>query len=331
MGKKRGFAGQLTIKDMFNFSGQFKKRQKTDGDDIALTLTSTHTLASETHSGPFETTLSTPSTDSHFAVISANELAMEVAESIHVLEHIASEASKLAASSSTTSKDVDALRSRFNSIIRPHSVSILRPPLVSQPSLTSSSIRSCLQLALAKPIQKDDPTIHVTTKSTTARELFELSPQQAAWSLHGMCSGYASKSGPIAPAELRGPYGCWISQARTHLHGGHCQMIPWLEAGGPRSNVRLAGGLKNLAKKRQPQTLHRLSVRAWKPLSEVRLILEDTASAGTPGFEVSHLCHQPGCFNPDHLVIERKARNNLRNECAKSGRCICCQQPSCLV
>lgn len=31
--------------------------------------------------------------------------------------------------------------------------------------------------------------------------------------------------------------------------------------------------------------------------------------------QVSHLCHNPGCFNPDHLVIEPEALNKIRNEC----------------
>jgi Zinc-binding loop region of homing endonuclease len=331
VGKKRLLVGQLLIKDMLQAGVASKKQKKLAENDIVSTnpLSAPLNLTATSLTPHFDVS-PTSATDSHLAAANATKLATEVAESIRILESIAAEASKLAVSSSVSSKDVDALRSKFNSIVRPHT-SISFGSIAGPTSLNPPITQSCLQLAMGKTIAKDDPTLTVVTKSTTARELFALTPKQAAWSLYGMCRGYSSKAGPIAPAELRGPYGCWISKARTHLHGGHCQMIPWLEASGPRSNVRLGGGLKNLALKRQPQTLHRLAVRAWKPLSEVRLILEDSASAGTPGFEVSHLCHQPDCFNPDHLTIERKARNNLRNECPKFGQCVCRQQPPCLI
>ena len=32
-------------------------------------------------------------------------------------------------------------------------------------------------------------------------------------------------------------------------------------------------------------------------------------------FQVSHLCHNPGCFNPAHLKVEESARNKARNSC----------------
>lgn len=31
--------------------------------------------------------------------------------------------------------------------------------------------------------------------------------------------------------------------------------------------------------------------------------------------EVSHLCHTPGCFNPEHVVVELRAENAARNSC----------------
>ena len=32
-------------------------------------------------------------------------------------------------------------------------------------------------------------------------------------------------------------------------------------------------------------------------------------------FQVSHLCHNGGCFNPDHLQVEETATNKARNSC----------------
>ncbi len=31
--------------------------------------------------------------------------------------------------------------------------------------------------------------------------------------------------------------------------------------------------------------------------------------------EASHLCHHPGCCNPEHLIIESRANNIKRNTC----------------
>ena len=35
---------------------------------------------------------------------------------------------------------------------------------------------------------------------------------------------------------------------------------------------------------------------------------------GSP-YQVSHLCHQPTCFNPEHLVVETREENLARNRC----------------
>jgi hypothetical protein len=38
-----------------------------------------------------------------------------------------------------------------------------------------------------------------------------------------------------------------------------------------------------------------------------------TKGGGT--FQVSHLCHNPGCFNPAHLLVEEQWLNKARNTC----------------
>jgi hypothetical protein len=38
-----------------------------------------------------------------------------------------------------------------------------------------------------------------------------------------------------------------------------------------------------------------------------------TKGAGT--LQVSHLCHNPGCFNPAHLLVEESWLNMARNSC----------------
>lgn len=42
------------------------------------------------------------------------------------------------------------------------------------------------------------------------------------------------------------------------------------------------------------------------------------------GEDVSHLCGNARCFNPDHLLIESKANNQRRKNCKVSVACPCC-------
>jgi len=46
--------------------------------------------------------------------------------------------------------------------------------------------------------------------------------------------------------------------------------------------------------------------------------------------EVSHLCHNPDCCNPLHLVIEARWKNWKRHYCGEEGSCDCGRQPPCV-
>ncbi|KAF1959980.1 hypothetical protein CC80DRAFT_533258 [Byssothecium circinans] len=39
--------------------------------------------------------------------------------------------------------------------------------------------------------------------------------------------------------------------------------------------------------------------------------------------EVSHVCHTFWCADPEHLIVEARARNSSRNECRRKGKCGC--------
>lgn len=56
--------------------------------------------------------------------------------------------------------------------------------------------------------------------------------------------------------------------------------------------------------------LHQLAVVAS---GNGQNLLRTSASNGTD--EVSHLCHNSGCFNPDHVVVESKELNRARWAC----------------
>jgi hypothetical protein len=46
--------------------------------------------------------------------------------------------------------------------------------------------------------------------------------------------------------------------------------------------------------------------------------------------QISHLCHNPDCCNPLHLVIEFRWKNVRRNYCGEKGVCDCGMQPPCI-
>jgi len=53
-------------------------------------------------------------------------------------------------------------------------------------------------------------------------------------------------------------------------------------------------------------------------------------------FHVSHLCHRPACFNPDHLCQEHREHNAVRNGCRafRDEDCLvsdCIHHPPCIV
>ena len=45
---------------------------------------------------------------------------------------------------------------------------------------------------------------------------------------------------------------------------------------------------------------------------------------------ISHLCHNSLCVNPDHLTLETQAINNERKMCKGSNHCAC-HTPPCLL
>lgn len=47
--------------------------------------------------------------------------------------------------------------------------------------------------------------------------------------------------------------------------------------------------------------------------------------------QVSHLCHNKDCVNPNHLIYEPQWKNLKRNFCGDSGKCDCGVKPSCLA
>ncbi len=58
-----------------------------------------------------------------------------------------------------------------------------------------------------------------------------------------------------------------------------------------------------------PQSGHRLAVVAHQTDNEVQSLLADD------GQHASHLCHEPLCIEPTHIVVESKIDNEARKMC----------------
>lgn len=47
--------------------------------------------------------------------------------------------------------------------------------------------------------------------------------------------------------------------------------------------------------------------------------------------DISHLCHNPKCINPQHLILEPHSINIDRIFCRRIKQCINCHLPYCLI
>jgi hypothetical protein len=111
---------------------------------------------------------------------------------------------------------------------------------------------------------------------------------------------------PVLPAKTNF-MGCWLSMGHQKINGGHIQVA-----------------LRGVVGRHSAQLLHRLAVRAWKPAEDMEKLLT------LQGYDVSHRCHKPNCFCPEHLVVETHQKNIARNACSRGlVRCAC--EPPCLL
>ena len=90
------------------------------------------------------------------------------------------------------------------------------------------------------------------------------------------------------------PYGCIIWQRKTQ------------SSGYPRTTVSIKHRMKSTS-----VLVHRL----------VYFICHPSDVNRAAGLEVSHLCHNKSCVNPDHLLLESRTLNRNRKKCNKWKCC----------
>jgi hypothetical protein len=97
--------------------------------------------------------------------------------------------------------------------------------------------------------------------------------------------------------------GCWFGQTAPSHRNGYVKIN--------LRNTRRQGGNSGFIGV-QPFA-HQLAV-----VASGRGYMLNAVAQPDHRFNVSHLCHNPGCFNPQHCVVEESSVNRLRNQCQAS-------------
>lgn len=159
-----------------------------------------------------------------------------------------------------------------------------------------------------RPIDQDDvlqsPIMMQEDWSTTKQELLEVSPEVARATISRLVEGYKDKSGSNYPKASINLSGCLLAQKPPNrAENGYVQIAPLSTGNRGTKGIRTA--------KPKPQNAHRLVVIGWKSAQDRRLLLEQ-------GFHASHLCHEPTCIKPEHIVVESRKDNESRKACKLS-------------
>ena len=105
--------------------------------------------------------------------------------------------------------------------------------------------------------------------------------------LRRLSGGYS----PYYKAKSTNAQGCWIA---NKMHNGHGYV-----------KLKVAGGGRREFYAHHLALIH---AGAWSDVFWVHC-----KDAGD--YEISHICHNTRCFNPEHLMAEPKAENLARNSC----------------
>jgi len=103
--------------------------------------------------------------------------------------------------------------------------------------------------------------------------------------------------------EVTESTGCWISSGTPAHENGY-------KAVNLQNTISRVAGQQHMKVGIKKMYLHHLTLIADNRRDEL-----GWCTQANNIFQVSHLCHVPGCFNPKHLKVEESARNRARNSC----------------
>lgn len=106
----------------------------------------------------------------------------------------------------------------------------------------------------------------------------------------------------------------------------------------PSGTCLYKGSLKNLKRYSSSKTLTFFSkvdnVRQKTSVRDHTLVYflhKEDLLTPKQSFEVSHLCNNKGCLNPEHLVNESHEDNCRRRPCFKAKECRCLSKMKCII
>lgn len=194
----------------------------------------------------------------------------------------------------------------------------LSPPKSNTISPTKIPLQT--ELVSSFNIPAGEPAIDTILLSKAGKELINICTRAVSMAtLLQVTTGYKHRTSDIrtAPA-LTNTKKCWLAQGTKNKGGtGHVAIRPVL----PASGTRVTNGTERTTRRSQ-QFVHRLAIRAWGSLGEIERMIK-----GGSQNEVSHLCDEGECYNPEHLILESHSDNEKRKH--KGRACSC--NPPCII
>lgn len=134
---------------------------------------------------------------------------------------------------------------------------------------------------------------------------------------------YYFKTLVVVPSQQ--PYGCWIpNKLPSQKDGGYIKISLKKDDYERALGMASPQQSKTRSQKRNEQTVKEL-FKDDNKTTEKNVYLHVISYKATHGtcpdgvhMQVSHLCHIPACFNPDHLVSEATHINNQRKNCTRA-------------
>ncbi|KAK9361124.1 zinc-binding loop region of homing endonuclease-domain-containing protein [Lipomyces starkeyi] len=117
-----------------------------------------------------------------------------------------------------------------------------------------------------------------------------------------LMQGYKGTTGSFIPPAVIAPNGCHLPQTKPN-EAGYVKILP----------VAIFTGH---AGKDEPKKIGVKFQRACRVVCYLTKSEDDVYNLLYGDYEASHLCHQPTCINPDHLVVETRQANLSRKICA---------------
>ena len=124
-----------------------------------------------------------------------------------------------------------------------------------------------------------------------------------------MREGYKAGGTTIEPAEVLPETGCLVAQKAANKAAG----FGWVKMKVPGAGAR------------KEYYVHHLAYLAGQDLQAAE-VYSDVEEKLKAGYQFSHRCHQPRCFQDGHIILENSDDNKARTMC-KGWTWVCC--PGC--